>query len=136
MIKTAGILFIYTLLIPIMAFFLSAINISTVDAQYYFFLTIMFLPEIGFLFKKKFREWLKDGIEDNDHKFQKEDFAALMTHYSTLWCIRLFVIFGLRETFYGIVVREIYVFATLAGGFGIEVVSFFIRRGEKKPNNE
>jgi len=42
MIKTTLILFVYTLLIPVFAVMLAALQISSADAQYYFFLTIMF----------------------------------------------------------------------------------------------
>jgi hypothetical protein len=57
-----------------------------------------------------------------------------MAHYSTLICIRLFAIFGLRETFYQIQVRDLWIIATLSGGFVIEVVSLFMRiyTGKKK----
>ncbi len=37
------------------------------------------------------RYWIKSGIEDSDGKFEKTDLSSLLIHYSTLWCIRLYV---------------------------------------------
>lgn len=124
MFKILGVL-IYTIILKFIAVFLLAIDI--VNPQYivfYLLMGVMFLPEMGFMISKSFRGWLKDGIEDSDGKFNSSDFKALMAHYSTLWCIRLFVVFGLLEAFYLIQVREIFIIGSLLGAFGIEAVSF------------
>ncbi len=109
-----------------------------IDWHYFFYvlMMIMFVPEIGFVISTTFRKWLKDGIEDHDGKFNKEDLATLFIHYSTLWCIRLFVLFGLLEAFYGIQVREIYILGSLAGAFGVETVGYFTRIKSKKDNDD
>lgn len=130
-------LYLYTLSIRFVAGFMLAANLM-LDWHYFFYILmiIMFVPEIGFLLSTSFRRWLKDGIEDNDGKFQKDDFASLLIHYSTLWCIRLFVLFGLLEAFYGIQVREIYILGSLAGAFGVETVGYFTRIKGKKENDD
>lgn len=112
----------------------ASIALAGLDYHFLFpiFCFMLFLPELGFIFVKSFRKWLKDGIEDSDNKFNKEDFNSMLIHYSTAWCIKLFVLFGLLEVFYAVQVREIFVIGTLAGAFGIEAVNFFIRRNEKK----
>lgn len=126
MIKISSIL-IYTYLIKILAVLTIILNIF--DFHYIFFIMvmIMFLPEVGFLISKNFRSWLKDGIEDSDGKFNREDFNSLLRHYSTLWCIRLYVTFGLLEAFHGIQVRETFINGSLIGAFGIEAINFFMK---------
>jgi hypothetical protein len=127
MFKIFGVL-LYTIILRFLADTLLAFNI--VNPQYiifYVLMIVMFLPEMGFAFAKSFRNWLKDGIEDSDGKFNSSDFKSLMSHYSTLWCIRLFVVFGLLEAFYSIQVREVFVVGSLLGAFGIEAISFFSR---------
>lgn len=130
-------IFLYTLSLRLMGTVVVASNFINLDWHYLFFLfvTIMFIPEIGFIISSSFRRWLKDGIEDSDGKFNKSDFASLLIHYSTLWCIRLFVLFGLLEAFYGIQVREMYVLGSLAGAFGVETVGYFTRNKVKKDDS-
>jgi hypothetical protein len=96
------------------------------------FIFMMFLPEMGFLINKGFRQWLKDGIEDSDGVFNAADLANLLRHYSTLWCARLYVLLGLLEAFYHIQVREIFVMGSLAGAVGIEAITFLTNRSAKK----
>jgi hypothetical protein len=96
------------------------------------FIFMMFLPEMGFIINKGFRQWLKDGIEDSDGQFNSSDLANLLRHYSTLWCARLYVLLGLLEAFYHIQVREIFVMGSLAGAFGIEAITFLTNRSPKK----
>jgi hypothetical protein len=91
---------------------------------------MILLPEISFTFVPKFRQWIKSGIEDGDGVLNKTDLNALLIHYSTLWCIRLFVTFGLLEAFYGTQVREIFVIGSLLGGFGIEMIGFFAKKNK------
>jgi len=93
-----------------------------------FFLLMMFLPEIAILFVKSFRIWLKDGIEDSDGRFNSDDLARLMVHYATIWCMRMYVLFGLLEAFYHIKVSEIMTLGSLAGAFGIEAVTTIMKK--------
>lgn len=96
------------------------------------FIFAMFLPEIGFIISKGFRKWLQDGMEDGDGKLHKSDVANMLIHYSTLWCTRLYVLFGLLEAFYGIQVREVFVMGSLAGAFGIEAIGFLASKNKLK----
>lgn len=106
-------------------------HFTSKNALFVIFLAMMFLPEIGFILNKSFRSWLKNGIEDSDGAFNSEDLSNLLRHYSTLWCARLYVVFGLLEAFYHIQVREIFVMGSLAGAFGIEAIGFLTQRSKK-----
>lgn len=124
MIKTFFVL-IYTFLIKFLGFVM--LGTQVIDVHYIFFLMmfIMFLPEYLFMFSSPFRGWIKSGIEDSDGKFNKSDFSSLLMNYSTLWCIRLYVLFGLLEAFYGIQVRETWITSSLLGAFGIKTIETF-----------
>lgn len=126
MTKIIGI-FIYTLCIRVAA--LLPVEVGTIDYHiiFPFFIGMILLPELTFILVPKFRKWIKDGIEDGDGVLNKGDLSTLMVHYSTLWCIRLFVVFGLLEAFYGIQVREIFVVGALSGAFGIESMNLIAK---------
>jgi hypothetical protein len=127
MIKTFFVL-IYTFLIKSLGFLILGVQFLDVQYVFYLMMVIMFLPEFMFIFAKSFRLWLKGGIENGDGKLNKSDFTSLLMNYSTLWCIRLYVLFGLLEAFYGIQVREAWINTSLVGAFGIkamETISFF-----------
>ncbi len=124
-IKLASI-FLYTFCLKwLPTFFLT---FTSKNILFAFFTLMIFLPEVAMLFSKSFRLWVKSGIEDSDGQFNSEDLSNLMRHYSTLWCARLYVFFGLLEAFYQIQVREIYVMGSLAGAFGLEAISFFLKK--------
>jgi len=118
--------FIYTLAIKWLPLFF--ITFSSKNVLFGFFILMIFLPEMGVLFSKNFRGWLKSGIEDGDGKFNSIDLSNLIRHYATLCCARLYVLFGLLEAFYQIQVRELYVMGSLAGMFGVEAIGFFISK--------
>lgn len=125
------IILLATLLLKFFALIFSYLNIGDINSKnilFIFFIGMMFLPELGFLISRDFRKWLKTGIEDGDSQFNSRDLAQLMQHFSTLWCIRLYVLFGLLEAFYGVQVREIYIAGSLAGAFGIEAISFLTKK--------
>lgn len=121
-----GSILLYTLLLKwVPSLFLA---FTSKNILFAFFLVMMFLPEIAMLFFKNFRVWIKTGIEDGDGEFNASDLGGLMRHYSTLWCARLYVLFGLLEAFYQIQVREIFVMGSLAGAFGIEAIGFLTQK--------
>jgi len=119
-------IFLYTLLLKWVPLFFVAFTSKNI--LFAFFLILLFWPEIGIIFFKSFRLWLVEGIEDGDEKFNSTDLGNLLIHYSTLWCARLYVLFGLLEAFYGTQVREIFVMGSLAGAFGIEAIGFLTKR--------
>lgn len=119
-------IFLYTFLLKWIPLFLVAVTSKNI--LFIFFIIMMFLPEMGMLFNKSFRMWVKSGVEDSDGQFNSEDLANLLRHYSTLWCARLYVLFGLLEAFYHIEVREIFVMGSLAGAFGIEAIGFLTKK--------
>ncbi len=122
--------FLYTFLLKWIP--LAFLAFTSKNILFAFFIFMMFLPEMAMLFNKSFRGWVKSGIEDSDGQFNSQDLSNLLRHYSTLWCARLYVFFGLLEAFYQIQVREIFVMGSLAGAFGIETLSFFLNKREKK----
>lgn len=124
MIKTFFVL-IYTFFIKTLAFIMMGANLIDVHSVFFLMMFIMFLPEYLFVFSKAFRGWIKGGIENGDGKLNKNDFSSLMMNYSTLWCIRLYVLFGLLEAFYGIQVRETWITSSLLGAFGIKTIETF-----------
>lgn len=125
-------IYVYTLSIRVFGWVtLAAGLISDYHYLFHVLVVMLVLPEIGFAVSRGFRSWLKSGIEDGDGVFNTKDFNQMLVHYSTLWCVRLFVLFGLLEAFYGVQVREIFIGGSLAGAFGIETVSFFARKKEK-----
>jgi hypothetical protein len=95
------------------------------EALFWIFIVALFIPEGGFIFSASFRHWLKDGVEDGDGVMNKSDLTSLISHYATAWCVRLYVLFGLVEVFYGIHVRESIALGTLGGAFGIEGMVIF-----------
>lgn len=127
-------IFIYTLGIRVIGSTMFLVGLVDYHHVFPLFVVMILLPELVFTFVPKFRKWIKDGIEDGDGVLNTADFKSLMVHYSTLWCIRLFVIFGLLEAFYGIQVREIFVIGSLSGAFGIEFASFMSRTFKKNDN--
>ena len=123
--KLTGV-FLYTFCLKWLPLLFIAFNSKNV--LFAFFILMIFLPEIGLLLSKNFRLWVKTGIEDNDGQFNSSDLAGLLRHYSTLWCARLYVLFGLIEVFYHIQVREVFVMGSLAGAFGLEAAGLFINK--------
>lgn len=122
-------IFTYTLMLKFLAIFT---GFTSINVLFTFFIIMMFLPEISMLMSKSFRYWIKSGIEDSDGQFNSKDLASLLVHYSTLWCARLYVLFGLLEAFYGTKVREVYIMGSLAGAFGLESLNFLNNKFKKK----
>jgi hypothetical protein len=132
MIKIVAI-FLYTFSLRILVyvtFLIGLMEYTDYHLIFPLFVVMILLPELSFTFVPRFRQWIKAGVEDGDGVLNKADLNALIIHYSTLWCIRLFVIFGLLEAFYGVQVREVYVVGSLLGAFGIETVGFFARKNK------
>ena len=119
--------FVYTFSLRILAYVTLLMGLMDYHFIFPIFVIMILLPELTFTFVPRFRAWIRDGVEDGDGVLNKADLNALLIHYSTLWCVRLFVIFGLLEAFYGVQVREIYVIGSLSGAFGIEMSTFLTK---------
>ncbi len=122
---------VYTFCLKVLGFVMLGIDLININYFFYLLIFVMFIPEYGFALSKAFRNWLQSGIENGDGKLNKIDLTSLLMNYSTLWCIRLYVLLGLLEAFYGIQVREIWVHSSILGAFGIkaiEAVSFFKKK--------
>jgi len=122
-------IFIYTLMLKFLTIFT---GFTSINILFTFFIVMMFLPEITMLLSRNFRYWIKSGIEDSDGQFNSKDLASLLIHYSTLWCARLYVLFGLLEAFYGVKVRELYIMGSLVGAFGLESIGFLTSKLKTK----
>ena len=87
---------------------------------FYIFLAMMFVPELALTFSRGFRNWMKGGIEDADGHLHKEDIKDLRIHYSALWMLRIFVLFGLLMIFYQIQIEWLFYIAPFFGSMGLE----------------
>lgn len=96
------------------------------DYLAYFLFGLMFLPEIGILFPG-FRRWLKIGVEDGDDVLNSKDVQSMIAYYSSLICIRVYVSAFIAVVFLGKIVPDIFVYSSLAGGFGMAGVGYFIK---------
>lgn len=122
MIKTFFVL-VYTFMIKVLGFAILGIQLINIQYIFFFLLLTMFLPELGITFSKSFRNWLKGGVEDK----KGVDLSSLLLNYSTLWSLRLYVIFSLMEIFYNIQIREIYIYTSLAGAFSLKSIEILSR---------
>lgn len=87
---------------------------------FYIFIVMMFVPEFTITISKKFRTWMKQGIEDGDGKLHREDIKDLRIHYSALWMLRMFVLFGLLMVFYQVQIPWQFYIMPFFGSMGLE----------------
>jgi len=89
------------------------------EEMLYFFVVMMFVPEIVMLVSKSFRGWVKEGVENADGKLDKSDLKDMVILYGSLWCLRVFLFMSWAKVFYGTEI-EFYIYLTpLLGSFGI-----------------
>lgn len=89
------------------------------EEMLYFFVFMMFVPEMVLVMSAPFRNWIKEGIENADGKMNKSDLKDLVILYGSLWSLRVFLFMSWSMVFYGIdIVFYIYI-TPLLGSFGI-----------------
>lgn len=107
-------------------FFLSpAARIATINADrppegmIYFFIVMMFVPELCALLSKTFRDWIRQGIENSDGKLNKSDLKDMVILYGSLWCLRVFLFMSWAMIFYKMEIPFHIYTIPLLGSFGI-----------------
>lgn len=83
----------------------------------YFLIVMIFLPELGLIFSKDFRAWIRTGIEDGDGTLNKSDMKDLVALYMGLICTRIFIGFSWSQVFYQPIEMSTYMIP-LAGALG------------------
>ena len=86
---------------------------------FYFFVAMIFLPEIVTLFSKNFRYWIKQGIENADGKLNKSDLKDMSILYVSLWCLRVFIFMSWTQIFYQVDIPFHVYITPLLGAFGL-----------------
>ena len=81
---------------------------------------MMFAPEVGVIFFKDFRLWLKTGIENADGKLDRSDLKDLRMHYTAMIMARIFGLFSLMMAFYNIELPWHVYMTPFFGSFGLE----------------
>lgn len=84
----------------------------------------MFLPELLFTVSRKFRRWLKSGVEDGDDVLQKIDIKDSIMQLSAIWCMRVFVLGSFLSIFRGLEVKDIILTYSFFGSIGLEGIMF------------
>ncbi len=114
--------------IKLLAFFITSLPASIIVATesnqppqvlLFVFLVLMFLPEMLIISVKPFREWLKEGVENSDGQFHKDDFKDLLIYYANIWSLRIFLLFSFFKMFYGFDISITMYVIPLVGSFGI-----------------
>lgn len=83
------------------------------------FLAVMiFAPEITIALFKSFRGWIKEGLEDADGKFNKEDIKDMVILYCSLWFLRVFIFFSWAQVFHDPAPAASIYIIPLLGSFG------------------
>lgn len=87
---------------------------------FYFFVLMMFYPELSSMLSKGYRKWIRRGIEGDDGKFDTEDVTNLRINYNALWMLRLCLLFGLLIGFYKADIPVTFFLVTFFGAFGMQ----------------
>ncbi len=80
-------------------------------------IVMIFAPEITIGLFKNFRNWIKEGLEDADGKFNKSDIKDMAILYGSLWSLRIFIFFSWATVFHEPIPYGIYI-TPLIGSFG------------------
>jgi hypothetical protein len=121
---------------PAAQIFMSSVNNRVPpNAAFWIFFTLMFLPEFFMVVSPGFRNWVKEGFSDVDGRMSDNDRKGILIHYTSLWCMKLFVLENLLILFYGISVEFIaYIFPFFGsiGLSGFEILKNIVKAKESK----
>ena len=114
----------------------SSLNGGVLDAWQmfsliFFILMMVFLPEIMFITWPFFRKFIMEGIQDGDGITHAKDIKQLIILYVSLWCMRLFMAFGIAKMF-GKDIDNITFLLPLLGSFGtagLAIIKDILKRG-------
>lgn len=91
---------------------------SPSEIIFWIFAIALLLPEVSFIISKKFRIWLKDGVENGDGILHSKDLKELPTLVGAYYCGKLFALLILMDTFYDIEVKDSFVYLCFSGFAG------------------
>ncbi len=121
MILTAKLVFVYaysSVLAAVPGVMEEVTNRTPPDSIMWGLITLMFVPELMSITSKSFRDWIRRGIEDDDGKFNKSDLKDMMILYSSLWLLRVVLVWSWFHIFYGVYIEYSLYITLLAGSFG------------------
>lgn len=95
------------------------------EAVFWFFIGMMWLPEIVICFSYGFREWIRQGIENADGKLNSKDVKDLLVHYASLTSMKLFVLESLLMMFYDVTIPFQYYVIPFFGSVGLSGFAIF-----------
>lgn len=95
------------------------------ETVFWFFVGMMWLPEIVILFSGGFREWIKTGIENADGELNSKDVKDLIVHYASLTSMKLFVLESLLMMFYGVEIDFQFYIVPFLGSVGLSGFAIF-----------
>lgn len=114
---------------------LAQIGVNSDQMAYiiYFLIVMIFLPELGLIFSKDFRLWIKSGIEDNDGSLNKSDMKDLVALYMGLICTRIFIGFSWSQVFYQPIETTTYMIPLVGalGGGATPVLRAYLNKKKK-----
>lgn len=93
---------------------------------------MLFIPEFIMFMKPSFVQWIRKGIEDNDGELNTQDVKDMIIHYVSLWSLRVFVIFGLRMSFFKVEIEWQFFAISILAAFGIEGINILGKMYGKK----
>lgn len=85
---------------------------------FYVFAIALFLPEMGVIVSSKFREWIKDGLENNDGVLDGSDLKEMIGYLGAYYCAKLFALLMLCDIFYEVDIKDTYVYLCFSGFAG------------------
>lgn len=92
---------------------------------FWFFVGMMWLPEIIMTTSSGFRGWIKQGIENADGKLNSQDVKDMMVHYISLTSMKLFVLESLLMSFYTVDIPIQFYIIPFLGSFGLSGFTIF-----------
>lgn len=95
------------------------------EAVFWFFIGMMWLPELVIIFSSGFREWIREGIENADGKLNSKDVKDLLVHYASLTSMKLFVLESLLMMFYDVTIPFQYYVIPFLGSVGLSGFTIF-----------
>ena len=87
------------------------------EAIFWFFCIMMWLPEMATTMSKQFRNWIKEGIEDENGRLK--DVKDIIIHYASLTSMKLFILESLLMMFYDVDIAFQFYMVPFFGSVGL-----------------
>lgn len=92
------------------------------EALFYFLFFALWLPEMGLVFSKSFRGWIKEGLEDGDGVLHKADIKDLIPFYSSFMIAKTVVLMSWTMIFYTVNIPYYFFLTLVIASFGIGAI--------------